>query len=360
MKKKVSIVIPSLRGGGAEKVMINIMSKLDRNKFDIVLILLKKEGPYIDLIPEDIFVIDLNSNRARSSVFKLLKELNKNRPNIILSTLGYLNLILLSIKPLLLWRPKIIVREANTPSKDMEGLSNIKKFLFKRLYRHLYKKADTVIAQCEDMKSDMINYLGVSGENIECIFNPLDIEKIKYLKKINNPYSENVINLIAIGRLEYQKGFDNLIRAFEIVNKNNKNTHLTILGEGSLKKELQNLINELNLNDKISLVSFKKNPYPYYYYSDMYILSSRWEGFPNTLLEALACETKVLSFDCKSGPREILDNGEYGILIKKEDFNDLAEGIIRYLNEPNKTGSRASKYSIENIVMEYEKVLINL
>lgn len=358
MKKKVVVIIPSLRGGGAEKVMINVVSALDRNKFDITLIVIKKEGPYIDLVPKDIHLIDIGIDRVRNSIYKLLKTLNCIKPDVILSTQSHLNLSLLMIKPMLKGRPKVIVREANTPSKDMESLTNIKKSVYKMLYKYLYNKADYIIAQCEDMKLDMVQYLKLNEEDITCIYNPLDIEKIKTLRGGKNPYSKNKINLLSVGRLCHQKGFDILIEAFKLVNEEIPNTHLTILGEGNLKDKLQKQIGDLGLEKNISLIDFKKNPYPYYYYSDMYILSSRWEGFPNTLLEALACETKVVSINCKSGPREILADGKYGEIIDSYDSIELAKGIVNYISMENRTQFRADDFSINNIIKNYEDILI--
>lgn len=359
MKKKLAIVIPSLRGGGAERVVINLVRKFDRSKFDISLILIKEEGAYVKLIPEDVRVIDLDSNRVRYSIFKLVKELNKYRPDVILSTLGHLNLALLSVKFLLKGSPKIIVREANTPSKSMSKLDKNKKNLFSYMYRLLYPKAYLIISQCKDMKEDIINCFGIRDKKIKYIYNPLDIEKIRDNMKDKNPYNPSKINLISVGRLSYQKGFDVLIDAFKIVNEKFPRTHLTILGEGELKEELQEQVEKLGISKEISIVEFKENPYPYYYYADTYILSSRWEGFPNTLLEALACGTKVVATNCKSGPREIIEDDKFGILVQDEDSEDLAKGIIDSINGENKTGCRAEFFRVDKIVREYEEILLS-
>ncbi len=358
MKKKVAIIIPSLRGGGAERVMINIAKHLDYNKFDLRLIVIKKEGPYLKQLPRNLEVIDINSSRVRYSLFKLMKAINKFKPDVILSTLGHLNLTLLIIRHFLKGNPKIIIREANTPSMNLNQLSPIKKILFKYMYKKLYPKADLIIAQCKDMKNDIVNTFNVKENKIKYIYNPLDIEFIKEKKKDENPYDSNKINLLAVGRLTYQKGFDILINAFNLVINNIPRVQLTILGEGELKQELQNQARKLGILDKISFIGFKDNPYPYYYYADTYILSSRTEGFPNALLEALACGCKVVSTDCKSGPREILGDNEYGILVPVDDYVLLAEGIIKSINSENKSKDRAKKFDVRNIVKEYEMIFL--
>ncbi|WP_321327963.1 glycosyltransferase [uncultured Ilyobacter sp.] len=359
MKRKLAIVIPSLRGGGAERVMLNIISHLNREEFNIRLIVIKKEGPYEKKIPSDIDVVDLNSNRVRYSILKLIKELNKFKPDVILSTLGHLNLVLLSIRAFLKSKPKIIVREANTPSKSLTKLPKLKRKIFIYLYGKLYPTSDVVIAQCKEMKKDIINSFGVPDNKIIYIYNPIDLKSITEESTEFNPYDRNYINIVSVGRLTYQKGFDILIKAFQKVVLEVPNARLSILGDGELREELTQLINKLKLEDFIKIVGFKENPYPYYKYASLYVLSSRWEGFPNTLLEALACGTNVVATDCKSGPREILEDiGNYG-LVEEDDDIALAEMMISVL-KTKKINDRSiiEKYDTSNIIKLYEKTLL--
>lgn len=358
MKKRVAIVVPSLRGGGAERVIVNIVGKLDFNKIDLRLILLKKEGPYVQYLPDNIKVVDLKTSRVRYSIFKLIKEINRFKPDVIFSTLGHLNLAILIIRKLLIGSPKIIVREANTPSQALRSLSTSKKLLFKFLYLLLYPTADRIVAQCEDMKQDIIDTFKINADKIVRIYNPINLNEIKQKSTEFNPYNEEDINIVAVGRLTYQKGFDVLIDSFKIVNKKIPNAKLTILGEGEWKEKLKRQIETNNLKDRVSILGFKSNPYPYYKYADLYVLSSRWEGFPNALLEALACGTKIVSTDCKSGPREILGENEYGFLVKPNDVNDLARGMICALEATKKDADRAKIYDIDHIVKQYIELFL--
>lgn len=356
MKRKVAFIIPSLRGGGAERVMINIINKLNHNKFDITLILLKKEGPYVKLIPDNVNVVDLDTFRVRKSIIPLIRTLNRINPDVILSTMRHLNLIILAIRPFLKGTPKIIVREANTPSKNMSK----KDEMFYFFYRFLYSKSDLIIAQCKEMKKDIVEYFKIDEQKIVYIYNPLDIGKIKDLAKKGNPYKvSNKINILSVGRLSPEKGFDILLEALQVVVEKVPNVHLTILGEGNLKSELLYQAEELGIKDKISLLGFNENPYPYYHYADIYVLSSRTEGFPNSLLEALACGTKVVATNCKSGPKEIIGENVFGTLVEEGDHKSLAKGIIEAISGSNKSKDRAVFFDINNIIKEYESVLSN-
>lgn len=293
----------------------------------------------------------------RYSIFKLIKELNNYKPDTIISTLGHLNLVLLAVRPFIKGKPKIIVREANTPSKTRTKTKGFKRFLFSKLYKSLYPTADKIVAQCEDMKLDFIDTYKIDSEKIIYIYNPIDIKYIKEKSIEFNPYKDDYINIIAVGRLTYQKGFDILISAFKEVTEKLPNVRLNILGEGELLDSLNKQIKDLGLSEKVSILGFKENPYPYYKNADLFVLSSRWEGFPNVLLEALACGAKVVATNCKSGPREILGDNEYGTLVEVENIKDLASGIINALKSPNKSSERAKIFDISNIMEYYTDIL---
>lgn len=356
MKRRLAIIVPSMRGGGAERVILNLVSNLNVRKYEIYMVLLQKEGPYLKFLPKSINIIDLKSNRVRYALYKLIKTLNAIRPDIVFSTLGHLNLGILLIRKFLVNKPKIYVREASTPSMVMSDMNSFKKHIFFFLYKKLYRKADLIVAQCMEMKKDIIKTYGIERRKIKYIYNPINIKEIHSKMVEYNPYDKNKINILAVGWCSYQKGFDILINAFELVLSKMDNTQLTILGDGELKSDLIEMVKNKDMEKYVTFVGFKENPYPYYYYSNLYVLSSRWEGFPNSLLEALACNTKIVSTNCKSGPREIIGNNEYGILVNVGDHIALAEGIIKALNEDNRTRDRAYKYNINEVIKKYEQL----
>lgn len=359
MRKKLLIIIPTLNGGGAERVVLTLLKNFDREKFELYLMVINLEGSYINEVPEDVKVIDLGLKRVRYAIIKLMQKINEIEPECILSTLNYLNVILIAIKPFLRKHPKIIVREANTISKELKNFSKMRRIIFKTMYSYFYPRADIVIAQSEGMKSDLINYLKISENKIRLINNPIDVNQVK-LKSINeNPFDNSLFNIVSCGRLCYQKGFDILISAFKIVTDHYPQTQLTILGEGPLKSELVELSRKNRLDKNIHFVGFKENPYPYYRYSNLFVLSSRWEGFPNVLLEALASGAVVLSTECQSGPKEILGDNEFGYLVPTDNIDKLAEGIMNILSGRSEiilNNTRALKYDVKNIVEQYQSL----
>lgn len=356
-KKKLIFIIPTLDIGGAEKVTMNILRKMDASRNQIKLIVLDGNGPLKNIVPKHVELIVVSSKRLRYAMFKISRLLVKNRPDYIFSTIGHLNLALIFIKRVLLLKSKIIIREASTPSKYLGRMNRINSMIYYKLYRYLYPQADKIVAQCDSMKKDLVENMGIPISKIVRIYNPIDIEDIKNKADEYYPreYNINTINIISVGRLVEAKGYDTLLKAFKILVENNDSPlHLYIVGEGPKKVELTDLSKNLKISDKVSFLGFMENPYPYIKSADLFVLSSKWEGFPNTLLEALACGKKVVATDCESGPKEILGEEQYGLLANVDDPLSLSEKIKNYLSIENKNGNRAEDFNIQKIIKQYE------
>ncbi len=359
--KNVLFVLPSLSPGGAEKVTINILNHINKDKFTVNLLIINNIGPFKDLIfDNNINIINLNKKHARTSYFKLVKIINTIKPDIVFSTLQHVNILLLIFKRLYKSKPKLIIREANTPSQFMGNLNLFKKKLFLFLLKTQYKKADLIIAQCDEMRDDIISTYKLNNvDNVITIYNPIDVKFIKNKSTDFNPFNDTYVNIVSIGRLTYQKGFDILLKSISIVRELYPNVFLTIVGDGELRNYLIRLSNDLNIQNSVNFVGFQNNPYPYIKYSDLYVLSSRWEGFPNTLLEAITLNKKVVSTNCKSGTFEILNDYENGIIVKTDDPVSLAEGIISSIKKEIKYSEKYKKYDATIIVKEFEKYFLN-
>ncbi|MTI59142.1 MAG: glycosyltransferase [Firmicutes bacterium] len=388
-KKKIAFFIPNLGGGGAERVVSNLTIGLDSRKYDKYIIMYKTNKV---VYPYDAKLIDLGSKR-RKNIFanvwshleriKNLKEIKKNyKFDVVISFLAQPNVQNILTKG----DEKVIISVRNYISKRYDFIKKIKAKI-------LYKKADLVISVSEVLKKDLIKNFNIKSENVEVIYNPYNIENIDRLsnesidEKYKKIFDKKVI--MTIGSLTYQKGQWHLIRAFSKLLEREKKLNLVIIGKGELEKKLKNLVKELHIEENVFFLGFQKNPFKYLKKSFLFVFPSLYEGFPNALVEAMACGVPVIATDCKSGPREILapkdvfadeisyDNaGEYGVLIKapgmKEDINGciltqeeelLAEKILYLLDNDmeyrkiqKKSLKRVKDFSMNKIINKWEKI----
>ena len=373
MKQKLSILIYSLAGGGAERVVSILLWEL-RDKFDITLVLMR-ESIFYD-IPQDIDIVYIeNSNPNESGIKKLLKlpilayRYSKIKSDISISFMNrpnYINILSNMIKS-----SRTIISERATPSiQHRYGLQGkINRFLIK----FLYPKSDIVIANSLGNKMDLEKNFNIN--NVVTLNNPFDIVKIEKISNQKINIKNDKFTFITIGRLDSGKNHQLLINAIK-----NIDAYLYIIGDGELREELQNQIKELDLIDRVFLLGRQENPYKYLSKADCFIFSSNYEGFPNVLLEALACELPIISTDCASGPREILapntditkvlkDNIElakYGILVPINNqplFTKAMEEIIknRDLREKysNIAKNRAKDFNKEEILDKLLDIISN-
>jgi len=359
MRKKLMFIIPTLDAGGAEKVTINILKEMDRTNYEIKLVVFNSNGPLKKSIPKDIDVVVVTAKRLRYALLGISKLLVKFKPDYIFSTIGHLNLAMIFLKTFLRLKSKLIVREASTPSRYLGQLKKSKAFIYVQLYKKLYPKADIIVAQCDSMKNDLVEKMGISESKIVRIYNPVNIEEIHKKSEIYYPkeYMDDYINIVSVGRLVEAKGFDILIKSFKLLtDKHKEKMRLFIIGEGHLKDSLEELTNDLDLKNSISFLGFVENPYPYIKNADLFVLSSRWEGFPNTVLEALACGQKVVATDCESGPKEIVGEDKYGLLAEVDNPHSLYKRICEYMSLENRSVNRAEDFKIEKIVKQYQEL----
>jgi glycosyltransferase involved in cell wall biosynthesis len=289
---------------------------------------------------------------------RLIAILRQLRPDVVLSTIGHLNLTLLLIRPFLPRKTRVFVRESNVPS--MSFSDSFKLRLYRHLYPFLYPRADVVICPGQGIKEDLCKNFRISEEKIVTIPNPVEAEEIwKNRKSYSNPYRQGLINLLAAGSLTRQKGFDLLIKAFVAVKKNIPSINLTIL-DGPEERKLKTLASSLGVEDSVLFPGFQGNPYPYFFHADLFVLSSRWEGLPNVVLESLACGTPVVAFECKGCVSEIFDDASQGALVPPGDIEALGKTIISWLeghNIVNKKQLLPRRFYLEEVVRQYEHIL---
>jgi len=326
-------------------------------------LLLDNRGVYQNEVLDGIEIIDLKSKRVLSSFFPVKQFLLKVEPDVIFSSIAHLNLLILFIKKVLgKTKSKFVIRESNTLSELNKRNRNIKNIIIEKLVKKFYPKADLIIAPSKGVASDLLYNYKINNKKVEIINNPIDYNLLLSLSKkpLNDSYLEQSSSkfIIGVGALTKQKDFETLIKAFSIVKKIH-NCKLIILGEGPERQTLENLINELNLEEHVHMPGFVKNPFNYLKASDVFVLSSLYEGLPNVLIQAMLLKLPCISTNCKSGPKEILMNGEYGQLVVIGDQLIMSKAIVNVLEGRWKSTSikgLEKEYSLRQIVSQYLKI----
>ncbi|UYI79860.1 MAG: glycosyltransferase [Fusobacterium varium] len=356
MKKKIVFILPSLNSGGAEKVIVSLCNNLNYEKFEIVLVVLNKEGIFKKQLKDSYKTIDLKCPRVRNIFFKIRKIIYEEKPDIVFTTLGHLNLFFGIFRWTFSKKIKFIGREATVVSEHYKG-KKIKNIIFRVLYRLFYSNLDNVIAQCDYMKSDLIKNFKVNSEKIKVINNPLDIDGIRILseKEAEKLLGEKI--LLTIGRLNKVKQHKIMIELFSKLDFQ-KDYKLYIMGEGEEKENILKFIREKKLENCVVLLGKKNNPFSYIKQANIFLLTSKYEGFPNVALEAMALNIPVLSFKSPGGILEILKEGENGYFINRDNFKEKLE--LAFKLDKDQIGKTVEKYRISKIIKEYEDFFMEL
>ena len=358
-RKRVLFLVPSLIGGGAQRVFSILLRHLDRSRFEPHIAMVQATGVYLQDIPQDVVVHDLNISRVRYAAPGIIRTIWKIRPHTVLSTLGHVNLTLMAVKPLLPRGTRLLIREAAVASAFLD-LEMKHPGIWRWFYRHLYRRADRIICLSDSMVDDMMKNFNLPRAKLVRIYNPVDIERIRQsAEREANPYSGPGPHLVAVGRLCRQKGYDILLDAMPAVLKRISSAQLSILGEGPLEGELRHQAHNLNLIDSVHFLGFQQNPWTYLKHADLFVLPSRYEGLPNVLLETLALGTPVVAADCPGAMREIRDHEQQMVLVPPENPDALADAIISACtacanasySQPSE--QRLRKFSVQQIVEEY-------
>ncbi|AZA49912.1 glycosyltransferase [Chryseobacterium carnipullorum] len=356
--KKISVIfiLPDLETGGAERIVTTIANHLSRDRFEPKILLLRKQGGYLNFLKKDVEIIDINTERIRHSLKPILGEIYRRKPDVVFSGFGEVNAYLaMFIK--LFPRTKFIARETNVVSQHVTR-KEIKFFY------NFYNNYQKIIAQSDDMMHDLIDNFNIKKKKIVKINNPVDFDFInEKLEGAVKPecFKYNYKNVVAIGNLSARKGFDNLLKVFSRLK--NENILLHILGDGKDKDVLIQMKDFLGLKNVI-FHGRQDNPYKFLKFADLFILSSRYEGFPNVLLEAGACGTYSLANNCPGGINEIIQHQVNGEVADIEDYDNFSQRLINVLQDNhNRDGiknSIRSRFSKNIILDKYEKVLIDL
>lgn len=362
-KKKVLFVVPSLFGGGEERMAVHLVNHLDRDRYEPILALGAIEGPYLKDVRDDVTIHELGAKRARGAFTAILSVMWRLRPDAVVSFLG-LNMAVAMARPFFPKGTRVIVRQGSTTTAflgEVEQSSRLRAAIYRNAFRTLYRLPDAIVCQCDFMLRDLAGNFSLPTTNMVRIYNPVDIENVNKLADDGaSPYTGAKPHLLTIGNMSYAKGYDILLPAFKLVRERHPGATLTIVGNGDNRMMLENLTDELGLRDAVRFAGFQLNPFVYLKHADLFVSSSRYEGMAFVILEALACGTPVVATDCPSGNREIIEEGFNGWIAKPEDVESLADTISRAIVEYpllDRDAIRArceERFSIERIVAQYD------
>lgn len=374
MRRKVDIAlfVGNMEVGGAERMMLHLAEGFVDLGLTVDLILVRATGPFLQDIPPAVRVVDLNCAHSRSALWKLVSYLRRERPRALLSTLDTLNVIAILAKWMSGTKTRLVISLTcylslvyAPKNADVFTGALSARITFAAL-KILYRFADRIVAISSGVADDCAKLANISRSKIEVFYLPVITHNLhaRALDPLRHDWflDEEVPVILAVGRLSKAKDYPTLIKAFSILLKN-RPAHLLILGEGECRVELEQLIGELCLSREISLHGFVDNQYAFMSRASVLALSSAWEGLSNVLIEALACGTKVVSTDCFSGPREILEDGKWGKLVPVGDAAALALALQETLAETapfvSPPAEVMNRFTLGPVVNQYRKILLD-
>ncbi len=364
----ISIFLPDLRGGGAERVMVTLANEFYNSNIDVEFILINRRGEYFKDVSKGISVTSLDAPKtpgyhAFGAVPGLTRYLRKQTPDVLLSALTRANLVAVIAAELARSDTRLVLSERNNLSTRISKGSDLRMHVVPKLIRLLYPQADAITAVSDGVAEDLAKTAGLPRGSITVIPNPSVTDTVleKQTEPVDHPWfsTDGPPIVLAVGSLTEQKDFPTLIRAFDRL-RNGQPMRLVILGEGPQRAEIEELVASLDLKSDVDLPGFVDNPFKYMAAADVFVLSSAWEGLPNVLIEAIACGTPVVATDCPSGPREILEDGKHGPLIPVGDDKAMAAAIEQTLTNPtpeDQLRNRAEAYRPGSIAEQYLDVL---
>lgn len=353
---RIALFIPSLKLGGAEKITLIFATELAKRGFIVDLVVADLVGPLARDLPESVRTINLACPRVSRSLPKLVAYLRRERPAVLISALGYANIVAIIATILAGSKTRVFVREVTVPSAVL-GLS-LKGRLINRIKGLVYPLAHGVIAVSQGVAADLEQHYNVARKKLHVIYDPVITATTAALLEEGIKIPESPY-ILAVSRLEPVKDLITLIRAFAFVRKHST-AKLMILGEGSQEKQLKALTRDLGVDQDVHFKGYVPNPYPYLKYASVYALSSTVEGLGNTIIQALYCGCAVVSTDCPVGPREILKDGKLGMLVPVGDVESMAAALLTSLSQkrdPLVLQERSLDFSADRILPQLVHVL---
>lgn len=357
------LVIPSFEGGGAERAWVTLLHAFSQHPMTVHVARFRPGGIFEDGLPPGFPRHVVRGRRGDPRVvLRLARLIRQVRPDAVVSVLRYANIVALLAARLSRVRTRVIVNEQNHP--DIEFAQHYGVAVKRRILRWVYPLADGVTVISSGISDALIARAGVSASRVRVIPNPIDVQTVAVSAAAACPHpwlaSTGLVPVVvAAGRLVPQKGFDTLLHAFRVV-RDAHHARLIILGTGPLDGKLRALQDRLGLSADVDFPGFDPNPYRYFARAACVVVASRYEGFGNVIVEAMACGTPVVATRCPSGPEEIITDGRTGLLVPVDDITALSAAILRVLSdEPTAVllrregASRVLDFSVDRVADQY-------
>lgn len=335
--RPIAVFISFSGSGGVERMVVNLIRGFVDLGRRVDLVPVRTQGPHFERLPQAVRQVRLGADHTLAALPALARYLRRRRPAALLAAKDRAGRTAVLARWLAGTDTRIVMRLGTNVSAAMAEKSALVRWLRFAPMRRLYPHVDRIVAVSAGVAEDTARIAGIPREPIRVIRNPVITPELPALAAAPcdhpwfRPGQPPVI--VGSGRFQYQKDFPTLIRAFAQVRRE-RPCRLVILGEGAHRTQIQALIAELGIAADVNLPGFQSNPYPFLARADLFVLSSRWEGSPNVLTEAMALGTPVATTDCPSGPRELLDGGRYGPLVQVEDIEALSKAMAETLDHP--------------------------
>jgi len=358
---KVVLFLPSLAGGGAERVFVELANDFADLGLSVDLVLAHAVGPYLSELGRSVRVVDLDSPSTLRSLPKLAHHLKTERPTAILSALDHANVVSIGARAVAQSPIRCVISSRSVPSMLKYEAGLLRAWGVVQAARLTYRFADAVIANSDGVAAVVSQRMSIPRSRIHVIHNPVSIESIERLSREPLGFAgiESAPLILGVGRLSGLKDFPTLLRAFAIA-RAKRACRLVILGDGPDRERLEALACELGVRDELLMPGFVSNPFAWMRRASMLVSSSISEGCPNAVMQALACGTPVVSTDCVGGSREILEHGRWGRLVAVGDPNAMADAIVATLDATQHPDvrQRAGDFAHVKVALQYLRVLL--
>ena len=359
----ISILLPDLRFGGAERVVVNLANGFLQRGYVVEVVLMAATGEFLSDLQPGVRVVDLQVKRMRWVLPSLLRYLRLARPTAVLACMWPLTVVAVMARLLARLPMRIVVAEHTTWSRDEITSTPWGRFKVSTTMRYAFRGADGIVTVSKGAAADLARFANFDRNEITVIYNPVvgaDVPSASSPRAAAGWWTGSAPRVLAVGTLAPIKDFAILLSAFALL-RQSLNAKLLILGEGKCRGTLEAQARQLGIEANVFMPGFVKDLLPYYQHADVLVLSSTGEGFGNVIVEALEAGTPVVSTDCPSGPREILCDGQFGRLVPVGDVAALAAAVGKALSEPHDHSAlkaRALDFSIERAVDQYLQLLL--